>query len=157
MDLLCKEISNCLYGKTAQGLLDKSTFEISTGLSKKLPRSLISCPYFASYISGLIRALVSEQIASIPSQYKVLSVTTDGFLTNAPLEAIDLTLPASTHFKSLLRLIDHKGEILERKHGAKQLAMMKTRGQLTVIPDDSFSVDDPEGYKTLIKVTPKKL
>ncbi len=137
MELLFKEMGNSLYGKTAQGLKEKGAFEVATGLTTPLSKSLISCPYLASYISGLIRALVSEQVASIPEQYSVLSVTTDGFLTNAPMTAVNFDLPASRQFTSLLRLIDDTGAILECKHRVKQLAMIKTRGQLTVIKGDT--------------------
>lgn len=147
MELLCKECINSLYGKTASGLRDTKGFDVSTGLSKGLQGSAISCPYLASYISGFIRALVSEQIASIPEQYSVLSVTTDGFLTNAPITAIDVTLPASKHFLSLLRLIDSTGEMLECKHRVKQLVMIKTRGALTIIPDGTDLITAKCGIK----------
>lgn len=147
MELLCKECINSLYGKTASGVKAKTGFEVSTGLSKVLPQSVISCPYLASYISGFIRALVSEQIASIPAQYDVLSITTDGFLTNAPMEAINLELPASKYFTKLFRLIDATGSVLECKHRVKQLVMMKTRGQLTLIADGTDLITAKCGIK----------
>lgn len=132
---LWKEIGNSLYGKTGQGLAGKTAFDIEKGISSKIPPSKITNPYFASYIAGFCRALLSEMLISIPQDYRVISVTTDGFLTNAPLEQIDLQGPICQAFRQLYHQIDAEGgEILECKHRVQQLIAMKTRGQLTVVP-----------------------
>ena len=136
-ELLYKEMGNSLYGKLAQGLRGKSVFDIGSGLSKTLPPSRITNPYYATYVTGLARALMSEMINAVPTDKSVVSVTTDGFLTNATIDEIDLDGPICQRFRDLFHRIDkNKGPILERKHGAEQLINMKTRGQLTAKKHD---------------------
>ncbi len=131
---LHKEIGNSVYGKLAQGLRKKSAFDTTTGLSKDLPPSSITNPFFAAYTTGLARALMSAMLNAIPAEYSVVSVTTDGFLTDAPLEAIDLTGSICQRFREHYhRIQPDGGEILELKHQAKQIVSMKTRGQLTAL------------------------
>lgn len=136
---LWKEIGNSLYGKLAQGLSGKSVFEVSTGLNKPIPNSPITNPYFASMVTGFARALMSEMLCGIPSDKSVVSVTTDGFLTNSALDEIDLTGPICNRFRELYHQVDGgDGEILELKHRAKQLIAIKTRGQITTVPDPGY-------------------
>lgn len=129
---LWKEIGNSLYGKTAQGLVGKTAFDVQKGISSKVPSSPITNPYFASHITGLARAVVSEIIARIPAHRTVVSVTTDGFLTDATLDELDLSGPLSQRFLEKLKLIDPTSEsILEDKHAAAQILAFKTRGQVS--------------------------
>lgn len=130
---LWKEVGNSLYGKLAQGLSGKSGFDVPTGLSKGIPSSAITNPYFATFTTGLVRAVLSEMLAGVPKDKLVLSVTTDGFLTNADLSEIDLSGPSCRRFKALYRVADPEGgEILELKHQVEQLLVMKTRGASTL-------------------------
>lgn len=142
-ELLWKEIGNSLYGKTAQGLKDKSGFDTRTGGSKKTAYSQVTNPYFAAHVTGLVRAVVSELVAKIPVHRKVYSVTTDGFLTNASLDEIDCTGVLAKRFIALVNRLNDSSTgmppksvevILERKHRIKQAFLMKTRGQGTCIP-----------------------
>ncbi|WP_217521523.1 hypothetical protein [Vibrio metschnikovii] len=138
---LIKEIGNSTYGRLAQGLRPKTSFDIEVGYSKQMPASTITNPFFAAYTTGLARALMSEMLNGIPEHRIVVSVTTDGFLTNADITEIDLTGSICNRFRDHFHLMDPTGgDILELKHRAKQLIAMKTRGQLTVIPDDDFPV-----------------
>lgn len=142
-ELLWKEIGNSLYGKIAQGLGNKTTFDVQTGRNKPIPRSPVTCAYYAAYITGFIRAVVSELLNAIPKDKWAVSVTTDGFLTNASFEEMTLTGPMSTRYKALLRIMDSMGcsegqtppdtQVIEEKHRVRQLCCMKTRGQFTLI------------------------
>lgn len=144
---LWKEIGNSLYGKTAQGLKEKTSFDPRTGASKKTHCSALSNPYYAAHVTGFVRAVVSELIAKIPAHRTVYSVTTDGFLTDATMEELDCSGPLASRFKALAMRLDHSSKsasdvavdtgnslILERKHRVKQVVMIRTRGQLTGIP-----------------------
>ncbi|HCE2310191.1 TPA: hypothetical protein NGT30_002513 [Vibrio parahaemolyticus] len=134
---LWKEIGNSLYGKLAQGLRGKNAFDVESGLSKSLPYTSLTNPYFAAYTTGLARAVLSEMLVTIPENYDVISVTTDGFLTNSPLESVSLNGPLCQRFNSHYSRIcesEEQGKLLELKHAANQLICMKTRGQLTVEP-----------------------
>jgi hypothetical protein len=59
----------------------------------------------ASHTTGFIRAVVSEILASAPSNRSVISVTTDGFLTDATEAELDLTGPVCSRFNKLCQLI----------------------------------------------------
>ncbi|OOE78670.1 hypothetical protein BZG73_15850 [Salinivibrio siamensis] len=98
-EAMWKEIGNSLYGKTAQGLRDKTAFELANGLTKDIPRSAVTNPYMAAHTTGFVRAVIAELIASIPRHRRVISVTTDGFITEAPLEELDTSGPLCTRFK----------------------------------------------------------
>ena len=104
-ELLWKEIGNSLYGKTGQGLKERTAFDTTSGLSKKIPPSAITNPYMASHTTGFIRAVVSEILASVPSNRSVISVTTDGFLTDATEAELDLTGPVCSRFNKLCQII----------------------------------------------------
>ena len=44
-ELIIKEIGNSLYGKCAQGLGEKTGFDVASGLSKKIGPSAVTNPY----------------------------------------------------------------------------------------------------------------
>lgn len=89
---------------------------------------------------------------SIPDDKVVVSVTTDGFLTNAELDEIDLSGSICQRFRELYHRIDPTGgEVLELKHQAEQLIGAKTRAQYTVIESEGF---EPILAKGGVKVAP---
>lgn len=100
-----KEIGNSLYGKTAQGLRSKTAFELASGLSKDIPRSAVTNPYFAAHTTGFIRAVIGELLASVPAHRQVISVTTDGFLTDASMDELNRTGPLCARFNALNELV----------------------------------------------------
>ncbi|MHA2734002.1 hypothetical protein [Vibrio campbellii] len=149
---LTKEMLNSCYGKLAQSLRPKTAFDIQAGYSKQLPPSTLTNPFFAAYTTGLARALLGEMLHSIPDDKVVVSVTTDGFLTNAELDEIDLNGVICQRFRDLYHRIDpSKGEVLELKHQAEQLIGAKTRAQYTVIESEGC---EPILAKGGVKVDP---
>ncbi|HCE3276629.1 hypothetical protein P3535_20190 [Vibrio parahaemolyticus] len=149
---LTKEMLNSCYGKLAQSLRPKRSFDIQAGYSKQLPPSTLTNPFFAAYTTGLARALLGEMLHNIPDDKVVVSATTDGFLTNAELHEIDLKGPICQRFRELYHRIDPTGgEVLELKHQAKQLIGAKTRAQYTVIESEGF---EPILAKGSVKVDP---
>ena len=126
-----KEIGNSLYGKLAQGLRAKTAFDAARGLNRSLPPSSVTQPFFAAHVTGFIRAVVGELMNALPSDSSVVSVTTDGFLTNCPLDKINMSGPLSSRFQSLCDIVDPGSSMLTCKHEVSQLIAMKTRGQLT--------------------------
>ncbi|HBE6758876.1 TPA: hypothetical protein KML69_004585 [Escherichia coli] len=126
-----KEIGNSLYGKLAQDLRAKTAFDTARGLNRSLPPSSVTQPFFAAHVTGFIRAVVGELMNALPSDSSVVSVTTDGFLTNCPLDKINMSGPLSSRFQSLCDIVDPGSSMLTCKHEVSQLIAMKTRGQLT--------------------------
>ncbi|WP_146146455.1 DNA polymerase [Photobacterium leiognathi] len=100
-----KELGNSLYGKTSQGLRSKAAFELASGLSKDIPRSAVTNPYFAAHTTGFIRAVIGELLASVPAYRQVISVTSDGFLTDVPMDELNLTGPLCARFNAHNELV----------------------------------------------------
>ena len=82
----------------------------------------------AAHTTGFIRAVLSEQIAGIPSHRKVLSATTDGIITDAIVTELDLSGPISKRFQALCERVSPGSNMLELKHQVRQVVAMKTRG-----------------------------
>lgn len=139
-DKLFKEIGNSLYGKTAQGVHPKRVFNSRKGFTEELRPSAITNPYFAAYVTSFIRAVVGEQIAGVPANRTVISVTTDGFLTDAPLIEINTSGPLCAAFLKLRQRLFGEDVILEEKHRVRQVVAMRTRGQLTAQGVDGFKI-----------------
>jgi hypothetical protein len=133
-ELYAKLLGNSLYGKTAQGLKKKTVFEANTMKSVELPHSSLTNAAIAAHTTGFIRAVLSEQIALIPSHRTVISATTDGFITDADESELVLSGPMATRFQTLCERVVPGSKMLERKHKVRQLLAIKTRGQVTAMP-----------------------
>lgn len=135
-----KEIGNSLYGKLAQGLHAKTAFDTARGLNSPLPPSSVTQPFFAAHVTGFVRAVVGELMNALPPNATVVSVTTDGFLTDVSLENIDMSGPLSSRFQALCDIADPCSSMLTCKHQVRQLVAMKTRGQLTYKESEGFPI-----------------
>ncbi|QIG33839.1 hypothetical protein FY047_14580 [Leclercia adecarboxylata] len=135
-----KEIGNSLYGKLAQGLHAKTAFDTARGLNSPLPPSSVTQPFFAAHVTGFVRAVVGELMNALPPNAIVVSVTTDGFLTDASIEDIDMSGPLSSRFQALCDIADPGSSMLTCKHQVRQLVAMKTRGQLTYKESEGFPI-----------------
>jgi hypothetical protein len=133
-ELYAKLLGNSLYGKTAQGLKKKTVFESKTMKSVELPHSSLTNAAIAAHTTGFIRAVLSEQIASVPDHRTVVSATTDGFITDAAESELKMDGPMATRFQALCERVVPGSKMLERKHKVRQLIAIKTRGQLTAKP-----------------------
>jgi len=82
-NLLYKEIGNSIYGQSAMGLSGKKSFDIKTKSFVNVKGDFLSNPVIASYITGFTRAVVSECLSNASLlNARVVSVTTDGFITD---------------------------------------------------------------------------
>jgi hypothetical protein len=102
LDQTAKEIGNSCYGKIAQsvdalrsandggvdGPRGKRVFDARSGMMKTLPGSRITNPMLAAFVTGIVRATISEALAGLPSDAIVCTATTDGFLSSIPLERL---------------------------------------------------------------------
>lgn len=78
-----KEIGNSIYGQVAMGLSGKNSFDIRSESHVRVEGGVLSNPILASYITGFTRALIGECLNNIQQLGgKVISVTTDGFISN---------------------------------------------------------------------------
>ena len=87
---LLKLFVNGAYGKIAQDVVEKSTWSTWSKEMEALGMSSITCPERASYITAFVRAMligVMNELANM--DYTIYSVTTDGFICDAPKEILD--------------------------------------------------------------------
>jgi DNA polymerase type B, organellar and viral len=155
-----KEIANSTYGKTAQGLREKRVYDMRDQKMKVLPPSRITNPFFASYITSFVRALLGEIINGIPENRTVFSATTDGFITDTTDEEI-VAAQTGTLAKVFMKArkdLTGNTTILEKKHSVRQLLGWQTRGQATLKPGTP-NPNDPNCHLVLARggiATPDK-
>ena len=155
LDKLAKEIGNSGYGKVAQAVDTTRTiadggvdaprgqrvFDSRSGQMKTLPPSSITNPMMAAITTGLVRAAVSEALARLPDDAVLCSVTTDGFLSSAPVEFVDQNGPIAKAFiETRTRITPDDPRIWEEKHRVGRALITKTRGAISIEP---FDVDSP--------------
>lgn len=84
-----KTMVNSGYGKTAQNVSPKTKYN-----AKKMNRidsepSIVTSPYHAAYTTSLVRCMLIACVNQLHTMgYKVYSVTTDGFITDAPTDVV---------------------------------------------------------------------
>ncbi|WAC19021.1 hypothetical protein OVA24_17465 [Luteolibacter sp. SL250] len=143
-EMLYKTIGNSIYGKLSQGITDKRRFDPRSGLTKSLGKSPISMPFIATEVTALIRAVIAEILNNLPQAYMVLSVTTDGFITNAPKEVVEAAAVKGVLGKKFLearrQLDPAAASFLELKHQVNQVLAWRTRGQATIEPGDGIAI-----------------
>ena len=105
-DEYAKLLGNSVYGKTAQSLRDRNAFEIATLDSRKIGPSAITNAAIAAHVTGFVRAVIGEMLHGIPPHRVVASATTDGFLTNAREDEIDLSGPLCQRYLDLCRRVE---------------------------------------------------
>lgn len=137
---LVKLLGNSVYGRVAQGLRPKTAYDARGREYVDLRPSAITNPAIAAHITGFIRAALAEVLNSIPREHVIVSVTTDGFLTSASIEDMNLTGPMCTRYQQLCEWVLPGSSMLEVKHCVGQVLAMKTRGQLTT----RNTADQPE-------------
>jgi len=77
---------NTLYGKLAQGITPKKSFDLRDGDTKELGSSVVTQPFFAAMITGTLRAGLSALLVAMDElnkeghDYVPISATTDGIL-----------------------------------------------------------------------------
>lgn len=77
---------NTLYGKLAQGITPKNSFDIRNEGTKELGASPVTQPFFAAMITGTLRAGLSALLVAMDElnkedhDYVPISATTDGIL-----------------------------------------------------------------------------
>lgn len=77
------------YGKTAQNVSPKTRYNAKLMGRVDSEPSSITSPYHATYTTTLVRCMLIGCVNQLQSMgYRVYSVTTDGFITNAPTDVI---------------------------------------------------------------------
>lgn len=130
-----KLIGNSLYGKTGQGLNEKTVFNTRDMDSQKVPPSMLTNAPVAALVTGMVRATVGEILHRLPPERTVISVTTDGILSNAPLPELDQDGPICRRYKELVSVITNGAstQMVEEKHRLRQALSIRMRGLATLL------------------------
>ncbi|MRG54589.1 hypothetical protein GF108_03195 [Phyllobacterium sp. SYP-B3895] len=133
-NLFWKEVGNSTYGKTAQGLREKRVYDLYRDKMVGLPQSELTQPFFAAYITSYVRAVLGELLNGFPLGVKVFSATTDGMLTNATTEQIEIAKagPLYQSFRDTREKLVGSDSALEVKHQIRQPLGWRTRGSATL-------------------------
>lgn len=84
-----KTMVNSCYGKTAQNVSPKTRYNAKTMGRVDAEPSTVTSPYHATYTTALVRCMLIGCINQLHDMgYHVYSVTTDGFITDAPTEVV---------------------------------------------------------------------
>jgi hypothetical protein len=130
---LLKQLMNSIFGKQGQGIKGTSVYDTRTDGRTNIPPCTITNPFLAGYISGLIRALIGELLADIPSDRAVVSVTTDAVITNAEIDELSMSGPVATLLSGTKQDLTGDPALLETKFEVRQVLPWRTRGVATLI------------------------
>jgi hypothetical protein len=151
-ELIAKEMGNSLYGKLAQGVYPdgpesrdggitpgraatgRRVFNTRLGTLERIPPSRITQALFAAYVTGLCRAVLAELVHRLPDDARLATATTDGFLVDLDPARIDVDGPVTRRFSWLRQLLDGDPGVLEVKHEASRILVLRTRGTVSVAP-----------------------
>lgn len=150
---ILKTIVNASYGKTAQDVSKKKHWDGLSNMMQDLGFSNLTSPYHASMITSLVRSLLLAAYIELSRKgYEFYSVTTDGFITSAPLEVLEKCgLFGFTDLFKKARLFLTKGKdpsIWAQKHGQTVLMNLTTRGNIgfNVDKDNNVVMTDKQGF-----------
>ena len=138
-ELILKIMVNSIYGKTAQNVIQKHTWDGLHDEYKDLGMSIVTCPVHAAITTAGVRCVLIAAMTQLEELgYKVWSVTTDGFISNAPLDVLsglDLYGFAKV-FKSARLYLTNGGSdaMWEAKHTMSRFLNLATRANVS--PDE---------------------
>ena len=146
-----KEEINSIYGKTAQGLSGKRNYSTRHDKVENTPPSNITQPVFAAMTTSIVRAIVSAAMSQLHKLgFRIASVTTDGFLTDAPeevLNQLDL-FGFKTVYEAMRYAMVSDPTMWEIKHKCKTLIMITTRGGFGIGRVGEYALPSAKaGYK----------
>lgn len=164
-----KEMMNSVYGKTAQGISDKATYDIESGKSQKLGQSKITSYPLVGIVTAHVRAVLGILMNEINSKFPgtfIGNITTDGFATNFPSDddswkqitqspLVQNWLKARSRMEGypmdrILNIeedkakgIEEKKFMIETKHKVERYVGWRTRGQATLY----MELTTPDKYR----------
>lgn len=137
---ILKVMVNSCYGKIAQNVIDKNTWDAEQDEMQPIGPSKITNPVSAAFITAIVRCtLIAAQSECVAKGYKIYSVTTDGFISDIPeKELLQLELKGFRDFLYAARLEltnNVSKDIWEIKHTQDELLNFTTRGNVSLDPN----------------------
>lgn len=130
-----KTTINSIYGKTAQSIKKKSSWNAYSEMMDEIGCSALTSPVHACLITSLTRCLLIAAMNQLSiSGYNCYSVTTDGFISNAPFETLDnLDLFGfSDRFREARIRLTGSPDMWEEKHSQSSFLNFSTRGNISL-------------------------
>lgn len=135
-ELILKTIVNSGYGKTGQNVIQKSSWSALKDIMTDLGCSAITNPVSAMMITSIVQVeLLAAQNQIHNLGYMSCSVTTDGFISNCPMDVLKtLNLYGLRTFMESARLFltGNDPELWEIKHKQDDLINFCTRGNVSL-------------------------
>lgn len=136
-ELILKVMVNSVYGKNAQNVIQKTSWDALKDLMEDLGCSSITNPFSATMITSIVQVeLIAAQNQIHNLGYMSCSVTTDGFISNCPedvLKSLDLYGLKPYLEEARAFLTDGAStEIWEIKHHQDDLVNFTTRGNVSL-------------------------
>ena len=134
-ETLLKTAVNSLYGKTAQDIIEKETWDAYRQQMVNIGGSAMTSPAHASIITAGVRACLLAAMNELNTLgYRVFSVTTDGFISDAPETVIkNLVLYGfRTLFESARYALTGDPSMWQIKHAQEKLLNFTTRGNVAL-------------------------
>ena len=171
MKLFWKEMMNSVYGKTAQGISKKKTYDINKKKSVALGECQISSYPLVGIVTAFVRSVLGVLMNEIhqknPNTF-IGNITTDGFATNFPNNEKDWKSvskspivkrwlkarstmegrPINTILNTVEEIDGKKSEVkmmIEQKHSVERYVGWRTRGQSTLY----MKLNSPEPHKVI--------
>jgi len=136
-ELILKIMVNCIYGKSAQNVVEKYSWSAFSDSMEALGCSAITNPVSACMTTSIVRAvLLAAENQGKSLGYRTLSVTTDGFISDMPEDTLtSLDLFGFRKFMESARLFLTDGKnprIWAVKHKQDDLVNFTTRGNVSL-------------------------
>jgi len=133
-NMMYKELGNSIYGSVVRGIGNKRKFDIKSKGTIRMNGDNLTNPLIASWTTAFVRSVIGECLQSIQELGGVVvSVTTDGFLTNiADLEEKLVSKYLYGEFKNIRMQLANENIGLELKNKGKGIIAWSTRGQLGI-------------------------
>ena len=136
-ELTLKVMVNSGYGKVAQGVIEKRTWNAYKDMMESLGASSITNPVSSMMITSIVQCeLIAAQNQIELLNYTTCSVTTDGFITDCPEDLLkSLNLYGFRSYMESARLFLTDGtepELWEIKHIQNDLINFTTRGNVSL-------------------------
>lgn len=150
-ELAIKTMANSTYGKTAQDVSQQNAWDAFEQIMDAVGGSAITSPYHAAMTTSFVRAeLLAAAVQLFEKGYRFFSVTTDGFISDAPFDIVrelDLFGLAALAAGSQALLADGDSSIWEIKHRQPALLNITTRGNVAlneggVLAKNSYKTPD---------------
>lgn len=142
---IIKIATNSCYGKLAQDLAPQNAWQAFAQEMNDIGGSAVTSPYHAMMITSLVRAMLLAVMNDLPG--RVYSVTTDGFITDVPVDVIEAMdfHGLSALFQDARQALVGDSAVWEKKHSQTDLLNVTTRGNSSMQDSGVLAKD---GLKT---------